>query len=90
MSVKAGGRVELGHHAVTEHRDLISHRKGFVLVVGDEDRRGAGLAEDAEHVRAHRCPQRCVERREGLVEEDDLRLDGQRPRQGDSLLLAAR
>ena len=45
--------------------------------------------EDLLHVGPDAGPQVGIQRRERLVEQDQLRLDGQRPGQGDPLLLAA-
>ena len=48
-----------------------------------------GLAEHGEDVGTDRGPHGRVERREGLVQQDDLGPDGQRPGEGDPLLLSA-
>ena len=49
-----------------------------------------GGPEDLLHVGPDAGPQVRIQRRERLVQQDQLRLDGQRPGQGDALLLAAR
>ena len=58
-------------------------------VVRDQHRRGLGLHEDALQLLAHEQRHLVVERRERLVEEQDLRLDHQRPHDRDKLLLPA-
>ena len=67
----------------------LGERERLVLVVGDENRRGAGGGENAYDVAAQRGAQRLVERAEGLVEQHDAGSDGERPGQRDPLLLAA-
>ena len=88
--VDAGGRVELGDHAVAQHGHLVGHGQGLVLVVGDQDRRRAGPAQHVVHLGAHAGAQAGVERGEGLVEQDDLGVGGQGAGQRNALLLATR
>ena len=89
-----GSRVErvwvrvLVHAPVVHHRDDVSDRQRLFLIVGDEDRRGAGLVQDGPDVLAHALAQRRVEVREGFVEQDEVGTRGQCPCQGDTLLLA--
>ena len=87
---RAAGRVELGDHPVAQDRHLIGHGQRLVLVVGDQDGGRARLAQHTQDVGADRGAHRRVERGEGLVQEDDLRLDGERTGEGDPLLLPAR
>jgi hypothetical protein len=81
--------VELCNDAMAQHGHLIGHRQCLVLVVGDQNGGGSGLAQDREDIGSDRGPHGRVERGEGLVQEDDLGTDGERPGQGDPLLLAA-
>jgi hypothetical protein len=74
---------------VAQRRDPVGHRQRLVLVVGHQDRGGAGPAEDLLDVGADAGPQVRVERGERLVEQHHGRLDGQGPGQRDPLLLAA-
>ena len=68
----------------------VGHLHRLLLVVGDENRRhvqgvvqvAQPLAQLGAHLR--------VEGAEGLVEQEDLRLDRQRPRQRHALALATR
>jgi hypothetical protein len=59
------------------------------VISGDEQRRGAGLAQGIADLAPHLRPQPGVEGVEGLVEQDQGRRWRQRPGQGDPLLLAA-
>ena len=69
--------------------DGVGQRERLLLVVGDEQRRGAGGPQGLADLAAHLRAQAGVERVEGLVEQDQARLRRQRPRQRHPLLLAA-
>ena len=57
--------------------------------MGDVDGGDPELALDRPDLLAQDDPDLGVERRQRLVEEEDLRLDGERAGEGDALLLAA-
>ena len=68
----------------------VRQTEGFLLVVGDMDEgESQGLLKIAEF-RLHLAPQAEVEGTERFVEEDNLRLGGEGPGEGDALLLTAR
>ncbi len=69
------------------HRDAIAHDQRFVLVVGDEDRGDAEVAQDMAQLDLHGLAQLAVEGREGLVEKQEAGLDHHRAGHGDALLL---
>ena len=83
-------RADLLDPALAHHDDPIGQRERLLLVVGHVDRRDPELALDRPDLVAQRDADLGVERRERLVEQQDLRLDRERPRQRDPLLLAAR
>ncbi len=83
------GRVILLDPAAIHHRDPVGHDQRLVLIVRHEDRRGAELAQQPPELDLHRLAQLAVERGEGLVEQQQLRPDGERPRHGHALLLPA-
>ena len=62
---------------------------GLLLVVRDEDRRHVDVVVEAAQPRPQLLADAGVERAEGLVEQEDLRLDGERPRERHPLPLAA-
>lgn len=62
----------------------------FFLIVGYVEDGDAGLAMDAANLGLYLLAQLLVERRKRLVHQQDRRVIGQRPGQGDALLLAAR
>src|SRR5262249_55628249 len=80
------GLPDLDQAPALDDSDPVGDLEGLLLVVRDEDGRQADLAEAPAKLR----PDLHVQRAEGLVQQEDLRLVGQRPRQGDPLLLAAR
>ena len=88
--VDLGRRADLLDPALAHHDDPIGQRERLLLVVGDVDRRDAELALDRADLLAQRDADLRVERRQRLVEQQDLRLDRQGPRQRDPLLLPAR
>src|SRR5262245_21407502 len=73
-----------------EHRNPVAHEQSFRLVVGDVDRRYAQLALELFELRTQSPSHRCIETRQGHVEEERRRLADDRPAEGYSLLLAAR
>src|SRR5579864_4697152 len=68
-------------HAVRQHQRLID-------VVGHEDDGPAGLFPDRDHLGAEPASRVEIERGEGFVHEDDLRLDRERAGDGNTLALA--
>ncbi len=72
------------------HADPIGDAERFLLVVGHEQRRDAELGLDPADLVAQREADLGVERRQRLVEQEHLGLHGERPGEGDALLLAAR
>ena len=75
--------------AVVHHDDLVGHDERLALVVGDVDRGDAELALDAAELELHLLAQLAVERGERLVEQQEVRLEHQRPGDRHALLLAA-
>src|SRR2546430_14024892 len=73
-----------------QDRHAVGEGLGLGAVVGDEDRRDAVAAEDRGEVGEERAPRRLVEPGEWLVEQQQLRLDHERPRERHALRLTAR
>jgi hypothetical protein len=84
------GRRDLLDAAAVEEGDAVRERARLGLVVGDEDHRHAELAMQAPDLELHLLAQLLVERRERLVHQHDARLEHERARERDALLLAAR
>ena len=82
-------RGDLLHDAVLHHDDAVGQRQRLVLVVRHVDRRAAELAVDAADLGARLDAQLGVEVRQRLVHQDQRRLDDDRARDRDALLLAA-
>ena len=82
-------RAELADAPLRHHRQPVGKAQGLALVVGDEDRRDAELALDFAQLDLHRGAQILVERGKRLIEQQHGRIDDQRARQRDALLLAA-
>ena len=83
-------RRDLLHHALLHHDDPVGHRQRLVLVVRHVDRRAFELRVDAADLRAHLDAQLGVEVRQRFVHQHEQRLDHDRARDRDALLLAAR
>src|SRR5262245_2891126 len=81
---------ELLDHALAEDRNAVRHRHRLALVVGHVDGGDAELAMDPLDLDLHLLAQVLVERAERLVEQQDVGLEHEGPRQGYTLLLAAR
>ena len=76
--------------ALVHHHDLIGERQRLVLAVRDVDEGNVELLLEPAKLGPHPDPQERVERRERLVEQQDLRIGDERARERDALLLAAR
>ena len=74
--------------AVHDH-DMVGHVHGLLLVVGHEDRRHVGLVVESSQPDAQLLADARIEGAEGLVEEEDRRLDGQGASEGHALPLTA-
>src|SRR5690606_18252216 len=83
------GGAQLHHAAVAHQGDPVAEPEGLLEVVGDEDHRAALLVVQPGHLLLHVAPDQRVEGAERLVEEEDLRVDGEGAGQADGLLLAA-
>ena len=82
-------RPELDDAPAIHHADEIAHRQRLLLVVRDQHEGDAELALQVLQLDLHVGAQLLVERGERLVEQQHGRLVDQRPRQRDTLLLAA-
>ena len=83
------GRADLHDRAVAHDQDPVAELERLGEVVGDEDHRLAELAVQPDDLVLHVAPDQRVERGERLVEEQHLRVAGQRSGQADALLHAA-
>ena len=70
--------------------DAIGQLERFFLIVRDEHARQVNLVVQPPQPAAQLLPHLGVERAERLVEQQHLRLDGERARERDALPLAAR
>ncbi len=89
MVVKVVGAAGLLHPALVHHHQLSGDVHRLLLVVGDEDRRHVHLVVQVAQPGAQVLAHLGVEGTEGLVEQQHLRLDRQRPCQCHPLALAA-
>ena len=83
-------RADLLDTSLVHHHDAVRDRQRFFLIVGDVDRRDAELALDGSDLLAQRDADLGVERRQRFVQQQHLRLDGERAGERHALLLAAR
>ncbi|MNY78532.1 hypothetical protein D3C86_2188170 [compost metagenome] len=68
---------------------MVADREGFFLVMGNQNRAGTTAFEDVTDFVAQASAQFDVQVGKRLVQQQQLRLWGQRPGQGHALLLAA-
>ena len=90
VSVDLGGRADLLDPAGVHHRDRIGERERLLLIVRDEDGGQAEPPLNGVDLVAEADPQMRVEAGEGLVHEQDLRLQYDAAGDRHALLLAAR
>ena len=72
-----------------EDEDAVAERDGFMDVMGDEDDRLSGRLPDRFELAVEPVARQRVERAEGFVHQQRLRLDRERSREGDALAHAA-
>ena len=71
------------------HIDLVRHEHRLGDRMGHQQRRGAGLRPDPQQLEVHALPRDLIQCAERLVEQQNIRRQHQRPRDGDALLHAA-
>ena len=76
--------------SVVDDRYPLSHDEGLFEIVGNEYGGDGKTLMNHDDVGAEFLPHLIVERRKGLVEEEELRLRGEGSREGSPLLLTAR
>ena len=84
------GRALLLDLAVVHHHDVVGEFECLLLVVGDEHARHADLVVQPAEPLPQFDPHLRVERPEGLIEQQDLRPDGEGPGEGHPLPLPSR
>src|SRR5690606_35494253 len=82
-------RTDLFDIALAHDHEAVGELERLLLVMGDEHGRVAGGIVDLTQPSAQVTAHLGIERAEGLVEQQYARFDGERPRQGDALALAA-
>ena len=82
-------RAKLLDHAIIHHRDLVGHRHGFELVMGDIDRRRLQPVVQRAQLAAHQMAELGVERAERLIHHEGLRLANDGAAERDPLPVAA-
>jgi hypothetical protein len=87
--VQLGGPVGLDDAALRHHRHVVAEHERLVLVVGHEHAGDAEVGEEGVDLAPHLHPQRRVEVRERLVEQEHAGAGSERPGQRHALLLAA-
>ena len=83
-------RADLHQLAVAHDADAVAHHHRLFEAVGDVDEGLVRLAVDVLQLLLERLPELVVDRRERLVEEQDLRVVGEGAGERDALPLAAR
>ena len=78
MVVQPVRPVDLDEAAVAQDRHPVAHRQRLALVVGDVDDGGAEPAMELAQLDLHRLAQLLVERRQGLVHQDQAWLEHHR------------
>ena len=87
--VDFGRRADLADDALVHDGDAGRERHRLFLVVGDDDEGDADLVLDVHELELGLLAQLLVERAERLVEQQHLRLLGERAGERDALALAA-
>ena len=88
-AIEAFRRAHLLEPSVVHDGDPVGHGERLGLIVGDVDHRDPELALELLDLELHVLAQLLVERPEGLVHEEQTRLEHHRPGERHALLLAA-
>ena len=89
LVIQVVGRIPLLQVPVFQHADLITHRKGLGLIVGDQHGADASGFENIAHFGRQPAAQLAIKVGEGLIQQQQARVGRHRPGQGHALLLAA-
>lgn len=87
--IELGGSSALLQASLAQHGNPVGDAQRLFLIVGHQHRGDAELALDAPDLEPELAPERGVEIRERLVEEQEGRLDDEGARERDPLLLSA-
>lgn len=87
MGVDFARSGDLFERAVAQQRDAIGQRHCFFLIVGYKKKRDADFPLKRFQLTLHLLPQIRIERRQWLVQQQQLRPIHKRAGQGDALLL---
>ena len=87
--VDLAGAAVLGDAPLVQDDDAVGYGQRLVLIVRDVDGGEAEPLLELADLGAHATPEPRVEIRKGLVKEENLRLQDERARNGDPLLLPA-
>ena len=90
MKVDVLRAADLGDAALLHHDDAVAEHHGLGLVVGDVDGGDPETAQQRVDLGAQALAQCRVERGQRLIEQEQPRPNGERPRQCNALTLAAR
>ncbi len=82
-------RSDLLDAPLVQHHDAVGERHRLYLIVGDVDHRRPRVGVQRGEFEPGLRPQRRIEVRQRLVEQEHLRIAHQRPADGDALALAA-
>ena len=88
--VEVARRADLLQPAIPQDGDPVGQGQGLFLVVRDVHDGRLRLAMDAAELLLHLDAEGAVQRPQGLVHEEETRMEGQGPSHGHPLLLAAR
>jgi hypothetical protein len=80
-----GGQALLAHGACVEHRDAVGERGGFAGVVRHQQRGDGRRGEQCAQLAQERSARGGIQRREGLVEHEQPRLEYERADEADAL-----
>ena len=84
------GGANLLDHSTVDEDNAVGDFEGFVLIVGDEESGEVGAVVEFAQPAAEVLADFGVECTERLVEQEDLRFDGESAGEGDSLALSTR
>ena len=90
LFVERSRGVELCNLALVHDGDVVRHCHRFLLIVGDEDERGADGPLNGDQLALHLGAQTPIQRGHRLIQQQDRRLHHQASRQRNALTLARR
>ncbi|MGY4546710.1 hypothetical protein ACVMDO_002139 [Bradyrhizobium sp. USDA 4513] len=90
LGIDIGRRRDLREPAVDQDRDAVGDRHRLAIVLGDVEHGGSAAPQQVRQLEPHLVAQLCVDIAQRIIQQQNIRIADQRPRQRRALLLSVR